>query len=114
MWEQVFGHLMEMYLGDQQYLTLLFDLDDICIFSSSVDAMLNRIEMVFKCLHYFNLKIKAKKSFFFQSKVLFLGHMLSKEGISPNPEKIQKVKDWPVPNNAKEVDSFLGLASYYR
>ena len=108
-----FCHLMEMCLGDQQYLTLLFYLDNICIFSSSVDEMLNRIEMVLKHLQDFNLKIKPKKSFFFQSKVLFLGHMLSKEGISLNANKIQKVKDWPVPTNAKEVHSFLGLASYY-
>ena len=108
-----FCHLMEMCLGDQQYLTLLFYLDDICIFSSSVDEMLNRIEMVLKRLQDFNLKIKPKKSFFFQSKVLFLGHMLSKEGISLNPNKIQKVKDWPVLTNTKEVHSFLRLASYY-
>ena len=109
-----FCRLMEMCLGDQQYLTLLFYLDDICIFSSSVDEMLNRVEMVLERLQDFNLKIKPKKSFFFQSKVLFLGHILSKDGISPNPDKIQKVKDWPVPTNAKEVHSFLGLASYYR
>ena len=108
-----FCHLMKMYLGDQQYLTLLFYLDDICVFSSSIDKMLNRVEMVLECLQDFNLKIKLKKSFFFQPKVLFLGHMLSKEGISPNPEKVQKVKDWPVPSNVKEVHSFLGLASYY-
>ena len=105
--------LMEMCLGDQQYLTLLFYLNDICVFSSSIDEMLNRVEMVLECLQDFNLKIKPKKSFFFQPKVLFLGHTLSKEGISPNPEKVQKVKDWPVPSNAKEVHSFLGLASYY-
>ena len=109
-----FCHLMEMCLGDQQYLTLLFYLDDICIFTSSVNEMLNRIEMVLERLQDFNLKIRPKKSFFFQSKVLFLGHILSKDGISPNPDKIQKVKDWPVPTNAKEVHSFLGLASYYR
>ena len=42
-----------------------------------------------------------------------MGHILSEEWISPNPEKVQKVKDWPVPSNAKEVHSFLGLASYY-
>ena len=106
--------LMEMCLGDQQYLTLLFYIDDICIFSSSVDEMLNRVEMVLERLQDFNLKIKPKKSHFFQPKVLFLGHILSKDGISPNPDKIQKVKDWPVPTNAKEVHSFLGLASYYR
>ena len=109
-----FCHLMEMCLGDQQYLTLLFYLDDICVFSSSVDEMLDRIAMVFGHLKEFNLKIKPKKSFFFQSSVLFLGNLLSKDGILPNPEKVNKVKDWPIPKNAKEVHSFLGLASYYR
>ena len=108
-----FCHPMEMCLGDQQYLRLLFYLDNICVFSSSINEMLNRVEMVLEHLQDFNLKIKLKKSFFFQSKVLFLGHTLSKEGISPNPKKVQKVKDWPVPSNAKEVHSFLGLASYY-
>ena len=73
-----FCHLMEMCLGDQQYLMLLFYLDDICVFSSSIDEMLNRVEMVLKCLQDFNLKIKPKKSFFFQSKVLFLGHHIIK------------------------------------
>ena len=88
-----FCHLMEMCLGDQQYLMLLFYLDDICVFSSSIDEMLDRVKLVLKHLHDFNLKIKPKKSFFFQSQVLFLGHTLSKDGISPNPEKVQKVKD---------------------
>ena len=108
-----FCRLMLMCLGDQQYLTLLFYLDDICIFSSSIDEMLDRIAMVLYCLKEFNLKIKPKKSFFFQSNILFLGHMLSKDGILPNPEKVSKVRDWPVPKMAKEVHSFLGLASYY-
>ena len=40
--------------------------------------------------------------------------MLSKDGILPNPKKVSKVRDWPVPKMAKEVHSFLGLASYYR
>ena len=109
-----FCHLMEMCLGDQQYLMLLFYLDDICIFSSSNDEMLDRITMVLYHLKEFNLKIKPKKLFFFQSNVLFLGHMLFKDGILPNPEKVSKVRDWPVPKMAKEVHSFLGLASYHR
>ena len=45
--------------------------------------------------------------------MVFLGHVLSKDGISPNPEKVSKVRHWPVPKTAKEVHSFLGLASYY-
>ena len=107
-------HLMEMCLGDQQYVTVLFYLDDICIFASSMDEMLDRISLVLHQLQDFNLKIKPKKSYFFQSKVIFLGHVLLKEGISPNPEKVEKVKTWPTPKSTKEVHSFLGLASYYR
>ena len=105
-----FCHLMEMCFGDQQYLMLLFYLNDICVFSSSINEKLDRIKLVLKRLQDFNLKIKPRKTFFFQSQVLFLGHTLSKDGISPNPEKVQKVKDWPVPSNAKEVHLFLGLA----
>ena len=70
--------------------------------------------MVLQCLKDFNLKIKPKKSFFFQSDILFLGHMLFKDGILLNPEKVSNVKNWPIPKMAKEVHSFLGLASYYQ
>ena len=45
--------------------------------------------------------------------MIFLGHILSADGISANPEKVGKVSDWPVPKNAKVLHSFLGLASYY-
>ena len=45
--------------------------------------------------------------------MIFLGHVLSADGISADPEKVDKVRDWPVPMNAKELHSFLGLASYY-
>ena len=109
-----FCQLMEMCIGDQQYVTLLFYLDDICVFSKTIDQMLDRVALVFERLKTFNLKIKPKKSFFFQKSVTFLGHILSSEGIAPNPEKINKVKNWPKPANPKEVHSFIGLASYYR
>ena len=45
--------------------------------------------------------------------MVFLGHVLGNDGISPHLEKVSKVKDWPIPKMAKEVHSFLGLASYY-
>ena len=45
--------------------------------------------------------------------MIFLGHVLSADGISANPEKVDKVRDWLVPSNAKELHLFLGLASYY-
>ena len=79
--------LMEMCLGDQQYITLLFYLNDICVFST-VNEMLDCVGLVLNHLKEFNLKIKPKKTYFFQSSVVFLGHVLSKDGISPNPEKV--------------------------
>ena len=75
-----FCRLMEMYIGDQQYVTLLFYLDDICIFVETDDQMLDRIELMFSHLKEFNLKIKPKKSYFFQTSVTFLGHILSTDG----------------------------------
>ena len=109
-----FCHLMEQCLGDQQFVTLLLYLDDICIFAPTIDEMLDQIQLVFNRLKQFNLKIKPKKCQFFSTSVLFLGHVLLAEGISANPEKVDKVKTWPVPKTIKEVQSFLGLASYYR
>ena len=108
-----FCRLMEMCIGDQQYVTLLFYLDNICIFAEMADQMLDRIELVFSRLKEFNLKIKPKKSHFFQTSITFLGHILSADGISTNPEKVTKIKDWPTPKTPKEVHSFIGIASYY-
>ena len=50
---------------------------------------------------------------FFQTSKNFLGHILSADGISSNPGKVDKVRNWPVPKSAKELHSFLGLALYY-
>ena len=108
-----FCRLMEQCLGDQQFVTLLLYLDDICIFAPDVSAMLDWIKLVFNWLKSFNLKIKLKKCYFFQASVVFLGHILSADGISANPEKVDKVQDWLVPKNAKELHSFLSLTSYY-
>ena len=102
-----FCRLIEMCIGDQQYVTLLFYLDDICVFGETADQMLDRIELVFSQLKEYHLKIKPKKSYFFQTSVTFLGHILSAQGISPNPEKVSKIKDWPMPKTPKEVHSFV-------
>ena len=72
--------MMQMCLGDQQFVTLLFYLDDICIFAANADELLDWLEMVFKRLKDFNLKIKPNKCHFFQCSVVFLGYILSADG----------------------------------
>ena len=98
-----FCHLMEMCLGDQQFVTLLLYLDNICVFSTSIDKMLDHIKLVFQWLEEFNIKIKPKRCHFFQHSIVLLRHVLSAEGISANPKKMEKVKNWPVPTNPKEL-----------
>ena len=66
-----FCHLMEMCLGDKQFVTLLLYLNDICIFIANVNEMLDWIEIVFKRLTDFNLKFKPKKCHFFQHSKCF-------------------------------------------
>ena len=72
---------MEQCLGDQQFVTLLLHLNDIYIFAPMIDDMLDQIELVFDRLKQFNLKINPKKWQFFNTSVLFLGHVLLANGI---------------------------------
>ena len=60
-----------------------------------------------------NLKLKPKKCHFLEGKVVFLGHVVSKEGLLPNPD-IKKLVDWPVPETVTQVRALLGLGNYYR
>ena len=57
---------------------------------------------------------KLKKCEFWLDRIPFLGHIISKDGIAVDPSKVEAVQSWPTLKNAKEVRSFLGLASYYR
>ena len=104
-----FCHLMEMCLGDQQFVILQLYLDDICIFATSIDEMLDQNDLVFKQLEEFNLKIKPKRCLLFQHSVVFLRHVLSTEGVSANHEKVDKVKKWPMPTNPKELQIIFGV-----
>ena len=60
------------------------------------------------------IKIQSCKTKLFQSEVEYLGHKISKGGVSMIPEYVQRIKDWPVPKSGKELTTFLGFARYYR
>ena len=69
---------------------------------------------MFEWLREAGLKLKPEKCSFFQEQVPYLGHIVSRDGIKPDPEKVQKVSTWPVPTRTKEVQKFLGFATYYQ
>ena len=70
--------------------------------------------MVLQRLQSIGLKLKSSKCHFLQSEVLYLGHRVSADGISTDPDQIVAVQGWLVPNTVKQLRSFLGFASYYR
>ena len=89
-------------------------LDDIIIFSQNELQHLEHLEIVFGRLREAGLKMKRSKCDFFKSEIHYLGHLISPEGISPLPNKLDSIKHMPVPNSAKEIKQFLGLTGYYR
>jgi hypothetical protein len=60
------------------------------------------------------LYAKFSKCEFWLDKIIFLGHVVSKDGISVDPKKVEVVVNWERPTNAHEIRSFLGLTGYYR
>ena len=108
-----FCHLMEMCLRDQQFVTLLLYINSICTLLPMSMKCLTR----WKCF-YNGYKIQSKdqaeKCHFFQCSIVFLGYVLSAEGISTILGKVDKVKNWPEPASEKELHSFLVLAFYCR
>ncbi|PIK45002.1 Retrovirus-related Pol polyprotein from transposon [Apostichopus japonicus] len=72
------------------------------------------IDDVFTRFKLAGLKLSPKKCFLFKQKVEFLGHVVSKDGVSTDPSKVAVVKNWPRPNCVRDVRGFVGLCSYYR
>ena len=89
-------------------------LDDIIIFSQDESQHLEHLEIVFSRLREAGLKMKHSKCDFFKSEIHYLGYLISPEGISPLPNKLDSIKHMLAPNNAKEIKQFLGLTGYYR
>ncbi|WVZ86941.1 hypothetical protein U9M48_033652 [Paspalum notatum var. saurae] len=88
--------------------------DDILVYSSSFEQHLSHLRQVFHLLAQDKWQVKLSKCTFAQRQIAYLGHILSQEGISTDPDKIKVVAEWPVPSNSKELRNFLGLAGYYR
>ena len=111
---KTFQSLMEQVLVGLTWKTAVPYLDDCIIFSSTAEEHIERLGEVLERFRFANLKINPTKCEFFRTRVPFLGHIISKNGLEADPDKIAAVKKFPNPTNPTEVKSFLGLCSYYR
>jgi len=89
-------------------------LDDIVIFGRRPHELLERLRTVLDRRHEVGLKVKPSKCELFKTDIKFMGHLVTASGINPLPEKIQTIKNWPVPHCIRDVRAYIGLASYYR
>jgi hypothetical protein len=89
-------------------------LDAILIYSKNEREHEEHLRIVFSCLRENKLYGKLSKCSFFQKEIHYLGHIISSEGISVDPKKVKAIMEWPMPKNAHEVRSFMGLAGYYQ
>ena len=114
----VFQRLMQQVLmglnPDTAHDFVAIYLDDILVFSETFEAHLLHLRRVLERFKAAGLKLKSSKCHFISQTVEYLGHLITSQGISPNPNQVSAIKEFPAPTSLKELRQFLGLASYYR
>ncbi|GBG75832.1 hypothetical protein CBR_g21076 [Chara braunii] len=109
-----FQHAMNKIFHDYLDKFVVVYLDDILIFSKSVEEHAQHVETILSLLRQHKYKVNLEKCEFGRTKILYLGHEVSAEGIRPEDAKVASIRDWPRPQTVTEVRSFLGMCGYYR
>jgi hypothetical protein len=93
---------------------ILVFFDDILIYSKSRTDHLHHLTVVFDILCANQLVAKKEKCVFGSNQMEYLGHIITKEGVATDPNKVVAMMNWPIPTNIKQLRGFLGLTGYYR
>ena len=93
---------------------MLVFFDNILIYSRSLEEHLEHVRAVLMLLKSHSLYVKRTKCCFGFKQAEYLGHLISKEGVTTDPKKVEAVVQWPTPMSIKQLRGFLGLAGYYR
>ena len=108
--QRLMGHVPQ----GLEYRFALIYINDVTIFSKSIDEHLTHLEEVFSRLSDANMKLNPEKCSFVKERIKYLAHVVTPEGIFPYPSKVEVIKNFPTPACLKELKSFLGLANYYQ
>ena len=95
--------MMETCLGDLHLNWCLIYLDDIIVFAKTQEEAITRLGTIFQNLREVGLKLKPSKCELFKTSLLYLGHIVSEDGIRTDPKKIEAILRWPVPLTVTEV-----------
>ena len=109
-----FCNLMNNVLFDYLDDFVVVYLDDIVIYSRTLEEHVNHLSLVLSQLRKYTLYVKMEKCEFAQQEIKLLGHLVSKNQVRMDPKKLQAIVDWKERRHVKDLRSFLGLANYYR
>ena len=93
---------------------VLVFLDNILIYSNTLEDHASHLEKVLATLRQHQLYLKSSKCTFAQDSLEYLGHIISSQGVATDKNKITAMLHWPVPTTVTELRTFLGLTGYYR
>lgn len=108
----VFSRIINQILGDLEFVVVY--IDDICIFSNTIDEHIAHIKIVMEKLAKYNIKINPDKCRWFAEKIKLLGYVISSQGIEMDKEKINIILNAKAPTNVKQLQQFVGFPNYYR
>ena len=108
-----FQRCVDKALLGLQGSSLFVYIDDIVIYSNTLEEHATKFRALMDRLRKYNLKLQLDKCEYLKNKVFYLGHSLSKEGLQVDERKIEAVKRFPRPKNVKNIRQFMGLANYY-
>ena len=109
-----FQKILDQVLGPEILQFAAIYVDDIHITSRSFEEHMQHLESIFSKLAQHHITVNRKKSQFLKSQVVFLGHIISEQGITMDPDKVQVIKNFQPPKTRKQVQSFLGFINFYR
>jgi hypothetical protein len=109
-----FMNLMNSVFMDYLDKFVVVFIDDILIYSQSEEEHASHLRMVLQRLREHQLYANLSKCEFWIREVLFLGHIINKEGLAVDPKKVADILNWKAPTDARGIKSFIGMAGYYR
>ena len=107
---RLMNHVLRKFIG--RFVVVYFD--DILVYSHTESEHCDHLRQVLQVLREAKLYGNLEKCIFAKDKVIFLGYVVSKNGVAVDVSKIESVQNWPTPINVSQVRSFLGLAGFYR
>ena len=107
---RVMNQVLRPFVG--KFVVVYFD--DILIYSKTADEHVEQLRDVLAVLQENQIFLNLKKCSFMTDSLLFLGYVVSSEGIHVDEEKVRAIREWPAPKTVGEVQSFHGLATFYR